>query len=281
MTAGDGSGVLGARDVGRSVPGVDLLDGVDLLAPSGLMTGIVGPNGSGKSTLARCLAGVTAPDRGTVTLDGADLRTLPRRSVARRLAFVEQQAHTDIDHRVLDVVRLGRLPWRSRLGTLDDDADDICREALTEVGMAGTEQRRWSGLSGGERQRVQIARALAQEPAVLVLDEPLNHLDVHHQFELLDLLAAGPRTVVVVLHDLDLAARYCDHLVVLHGGRVAAAGAPEDVLTPGLLADVFRVRGRTVRTPDGLRVDLHGTTSAEVSGVRRPGPPRTPRTDGP
>ncbi|PZE84144.1 ABC transporter ATP-binding protein [Curtobacterium sp. MCBD17_032] len=278
-TTGDASGALGARDLGRSVQGIDLLVGVDLLAPSGRMTGIVGPNGSGKSTLARCLAGVTPPDRGTVTLDGDDLRTRTRRTVARRLAFVEQQAHTDIDHRVLDVVRLGRLPWRSRLGTLDDDADGICREALAHVGMAGTEQRRWSGLSGGERQRVQIARALAQEPAVLVLDEPLNHLDVHHQFELLDLLAAGSRTVVVVLHDLDLAARYCDHLVVLDEGGVAAAGAPEDVLTPDVLADVFRVRGRTVRTPDGLRVELRGTTSAGVSAGRWPGRPRTPRTD--
>jgi iron complex transport system ATP-binding protein len=267
-TSGGGPGVLGAHDLGRTVQGVDLLVGVDLLAPSGLLTGIVGPNGSGKSTLARCLAGVTPPDRGAVTLDDADLRALPRRSAARRLAFVEQQAHTDIDHRVLDVVRLGRLPWRSRLGTLDDDADDVCREALAEVGMAGTEQRRWSGLSGGERQRVQIARALAQDPAVLVLDEPLNHLDVHHQFELLDLLAGGSRTVVVVLHDLDLAVRYCDHLVVLDGGRVAAAGAPEDVLTPGLLAEVFRVRGRTIRTPDGLRVDLLGTITTDVIGGR-------------
>ena len=255
-------GQLEARGVGRSVHGVDLLVGVDLLAPRGRMTGIVGPNGSGKSTLARCLAGVTAPDTGTVTLDGDDLRSLPRRAIARRLAFVEQQGHAEIDHRVLDVVRLGRLPHRSRFGALDDDADGICRSALAEVGMAGTEQRRWSGLSGGERQRVQVARALAQTPDVLVLDEPLNHLDVHHQFELLDLLAGGPRTVVIVVHDLDLAARYCDHLVVLDRGRTTAVGSPADVFTPDLLERVFRVRGRTRRAGASLRIDLVGTASA-------------------
>ncbi|WP_220034487.1 ABC transporter ATP-binding protein [Curtobacterium sp. MCPF17_047] len=238
-----------------------LLAEVDLVAPSGSITGIVGPNGSGKSTLARCLAGVTPPDSGAVLLDGEDLHAFPRRSVARRLAFVEQQGHTEIDHRVLDVVRLGRLPYRSRLGGPDEGSDRICREALVAVGMAGTEQRRWNGLSGGERQRVQIARAFAQEPEVLVLDEPLNHLDVHHQFELLDLLQDGSRTVVVVLHDLDMAARYCDHVVVLSEGRVAAAGAPRTVITPVLLERVFRVRGRTRETPEGLRVDLLGTAS--------------------
>ncbi|PYY31664.1 ABC transporter ATP-binding protein [Curtobacterium sp. MCBD17_030] len=259
--AGSEPGVLVARRVGRSVHGVRLLAEVDLVAPRGSITGIVGPNGSGKSTLARCLAGVTPPDSGAVLLDAADLHALPRRSVARRLAFVEQQGHTEIDHRVLDVVRLGRLPYRSRLGGPDTDSDRICREALAAVGMAGTEQRRWNGLSGGERQRVQIARAFAQEPEVLVLDEPLNHLDVHHQFELLDLLRDGSRTVVVVLHDLDMAARYCDHVVVLSEGRVAAAGAPRTVLTPDLLERVFRVRGRTRETPEGLRVDLRGTAS--------------------
>jgi iron complex transport system ATP-binding protein len=258
-------GRLEARGVGRSVHGVDLLLGVGLVAPPGRMTGIVGPNGSGKSTLARCLAGVTAPDTGTVTLDGDDLRSLPRRALARRLAFVEQQGHAEIDHRVLDVVRLGRLPHRSRLGALDDDADGICRQALDAVGMSGTEQRRWSGLSGGERQRVQVARALAQTPDILVLDEPLNHLDVHHQFELLDLLAAGAQTIVVVLHDLDLAARYCDHLVVLDRGRTTAVGSPADVLTPDLLERVFRVRGRTRRAGASLRIDLDGTASVTDS----------------
>ncbi|PYY52296.1 hypothetical protein DEJ17_16220 [Curtobacterium sp. MCSS17_011] len=273
-------GVLEARDLGRSVHGVDLLTGVDMIAPSGRMTGIVGPNGSGKSTLARCLAGVTPPDHGTVTLDDTDLRTLPRRSVARRLAFVEQQGHAEIDHRVLDVVRLGRLPYRSRLGALDEDADEVCRAALAEVGMAGTDQRRWSGLSGGERQRVQVARALAQTPDVLVLDEPLNHLDVHHQFELLDLLSTGANTVVIVLHDLDLAARYCDHLVVLDGGGVAADGVPADVLDADVLDRVFRVRGTTRRTPHGARVDLHGAASRHRDAGRsrrRPlGPPDQP-----
>ncbi|PZE64338.1 ABC transporter ATP-binding protein [Curtobacterium sp. MCBD17_021] len=263
-----GPSSLEARAVSRSVRGTALIHDVDLTAQPGGVTGIVGPNGSGKSTLARCLAGVTAPERGTVLLAGEDLRGLRRRAVARRLAFVEQAGHTDIDHRVLDVVRLGRLPFRSRLGGPDADGDDVCRGALADVGMDGTEHRRWSGLSGGERQRVQVARALAQQPEVLVLDEPLNHLDIHHQFELLDLLASRSWTVVVVLHDLDLAARYCDHLVVLAGGRVTASGPPGAVLTTELLEQVFRVHGRVHRDTDSgtSRVDLTGS----FPGASRP-----------
>lgn len=261
-TPGGGPATLEARGVGRSVRSTSLIADVDVTAPGGRLTAIVGPNGSGKSTLARCLAGVTRPDRGVVLLDGQDLHRLPRRAVARRLAFVEQEGHTQIDHRVLDVVQLGRLPYRSRLGTTAAEDEEVCRAALRDVGMDGTEQRRWTDLSGGERQRVQVARALAQTPEVLVLDEPLNHLDVHHQFELLDLLADGTRTVVVVLHDLDMAARYCDQVVVMSGGRVEAAGPPVTVLGAALLERVFRVRGRLRETMAGLRVDLDGAGPA-------------------
>lgn len=253
---------LEARGVGRRIGSTDVLREVDLVVPRGRVTGIVGPNGSGKSTLVRTLARLQRPDSGTVQLDGEDLHQHDGRTVARRLAFVEQDSHTDIDHAVIDVVRLGRLPHRPRFAGTTAADDDVCRRALEAVDLLHLVDRRWDTLSGGERKRVQIARALAQEPDVLVLDEPLNHLDVRHQFDVLDLLHSQPWTVLVVLHDLDLAARACHQLVVLDGGRVAAAGAPADVLTPELLADVFQVDGHMTGRDRGTRLELFGPVPA-------------------
>ena len=246
-----GGGSVSAHGLGRVERGAVLLEGVDLHVEGGRVLGIVGPNGSGKSTLVRCLAGITGADEGEVRLDGRPLGEHGGRQVARRLAFVGQETASDIDHRVEDVVRLGRLPHRGRLGGAAREDDDLCLRALADVGLEGFGRRRWSGLSGGERQRVQVARALAQQPAVLVLDEPLNHLDVRHQFDLLRLLAERPMTVVVVLHDLALAARWCDELLVLADGRAEASGPPADVLHESSLAEVFGVRG-SVRVRDGV-----------------------------
>jgi len=249
-------GTLSATGVGRVERGAVLLEGVDLEVAGGRVLGVVGPNGSGKSTLVRCLAGLVPPDSGEVLLDGTSLGELGARRVARCLAHVGQETASDIDHRVDDVVRLGRLPHRGRFGGASREDDDIAGDALAAVGLTGFERRRWSGLSGGERQRVQVARALAQQPTVLVLDEPLNHLDVRHQFDLLRLLAEGSATVVLVLHDLALAARWCDNLLVLSGGRAVASGPPADVLDEALLADVFGVRGRVQRRGDATVVEL-------------------------
>jgi len=242
---------LEARGLRWSAGGMLILDEVTLEARPGSLLGVIGPNGSGKSSLARSLAGLLTPDGGRVLLDGQDTARMRRRELARHLAFVEQETSTDVDLRVGDVVRLGRLPFHSRFDDSSAEDDRISRSSLEDVGLAGFERRRWSTLSGGERQRVQVARALAQRPSVLVLDEPLNHLDVHHQFELLDLVATSTTTVVIVLHDIPLAARYCDDLLVLNGGRVAAFGPPRTVLTEPLLADVFRVHGR-VHHHDGI-----------------------------
>jgi len=243
-----------------------ILEDVDVSVGAGHVLGVVGPNGSGKSTLVRCLAGITPADIGTVTLDGDALRDLGVRGVARRLAFVGQAEHTDINHRVDDVVRLGRLPHRGRFGGTTAADTTICEAALAAVGLEGFGTRHWNGLSGGERQRVHIARALAQEPQVLILDEPLNHLDIHHQFELLDLLRALPTTIVLVLHDIPLAARYCDELLVLDEGRAVAAGSPAHVLSPSLIADVFRVQADVRRSDRQVKVELVGTRTSATTG---------------
>ncbi|WP_320669318.1 ABC transporter ATP-binding protein [Patulibacter defluvii] len=240
---------LAARDVRWAAGERLIVDGVSLDVASGSTLGLLGPNGSGKSSLLRLLAGVRRPSGGAVLLDGDDLTTLRRRTVARRLAVVEQQAGTEVDLTVLDVVRLGRIPHRRAWdGERPEDARAVA-EAIARTDLQDQLRQPWATLSGGERQRVQIARALAQEPRELLLDEPTNHLDVHHQLDLLTLVAALPVTTVIALHDLNLAAMFCDRLVVLSAGRVVAGGPPAEVLTPELIEDVYRVR--SVVTPDG------------------------------
>ncbi|OZM83331.1 ABC transporter ATP-binding protein [Pseudonocardia sp. MH-G8] len=241
--------------VGRDVL---VLDGVDLDVAAGAFVGLLGPNGSGKSTLLRLLAGVHRPDAGAVRLDGRDLRELPRRAAARRIALLAQESATEVDMTVLDAVLLGRIPHRARWGPLA--ADDVRRaeHTLDLLDAGALRDRRWSELSGGERQRVAIARALAQDPDVLLLDEPTNHLDVRHQLAVLELLAASPRTVVAALHDVGLAARYCDAVAVLHEGAVHAAGPPAQVLTPELLEKVYGVGAEITTGSDG-RPRIHLT----------------------
>ncbi|MEU2026649.1 ABC transporter ATP-binding protein [Streptomyces sp. NPDC016469] len=240
---------LRADGVSREAGGRLLLDGVTLAPEPGTTVGLIGPNGSGKSTLLRILAGVLAPHAGVVTLDGGSLTAVGRRAVARRVAVVDQHAVTQDELRVLDVVRLGRIPHR-RAWSAPTDADAAAvDEALERTGLTGRRDQSWHTLSGGERQRVQIARALAQQPRELLLDEPTNHLDIQHQLDLLSLVASLPLTAVVALHDLNLAAMFCDQIVVLSGGRAVAGGPPGQVITEQLIEDVYRVR--SVVTPDG------------------------------
>ena len=238
---------LRAHRVTRTAAGRLILDGVGIAPVPGTTVGLLGPNGSGKSTLLRLLSGVLSPASGVVTLDGSPLADLGRRDIARRVAVVEQQTDTQVELTVLDVVRLGRTPHR-RAWTPASPADEqAVHDALARTGLTGLARQSWHTLSGGERQRVQIARALAQEPRELLLDEPTNHLDIQHQLDLLTLVTSLPVTSVVALHDLNLAAMYCDQLVVLREGRVVACGRPGDVLTEELIAEVYGVRAAVTR----------------------------------
>ncbi|GIG26238.1 putative F420-0 ABC transporter ATP-binding protein [Cellulomonas denverensis] len=230
----DGAGVrLGGRWV---------VDGVDATPPPGALTGLLGPNGAGKSTLLRLIAGLLAPEAGAVLVDGRPVHDLPRRDRARRIALLEQESSSTVPLTVREVVALGRIPFRTLWGA-DAGAgeDDPVERALLATGAAHLADRPWDALSGGERQRVHIARALAQEPELLLLDEPTNHLDVAAQLALLRFVRDLHRTTVAALHDLNLAAAYCDHVLVLSQGVLVAAGDPRDVLTPELVARVYGV----------------------------------------
>lgn len=253
-----------ARRVSWTRGGTLVVDGVSVHPEPGSTVGLLGPNGSGKSSLLRLLQGAARPDAGEVLLDGAALSSLRRREVARAVAVVTQHAETDADIVVRDVVRLGRTPHRPLFGGSSADDERAIDEALVRVGLADKADRLWHTLSGGERQRAQIARALAQNPRELLLDEPTNHLDIRHQLEILALVAALPVTSVIALHDLNLAAMFCDSVLVLRSGRVVAAGAPQDVLTPELIADVYGVRAR-------VSTDAGGRSTIVFDGHLTPG----------
>ncbi|WP_404870459.1 ABC transporter ATP-binding protein [Kitasatospora griseola] len=240
---------LALDDLHVALAGRDVVAGVHLVAESGEIAGLIGPNGSGKSTLLRAVYRHLAPRAGRVLLDGRDLTALSRAEAARQLAALPQERGEAFELTVRQMVGLGRLPHQRAFAA--DSAEDRAQtaRALDRVGMGGHAERRFAELSGGERQRVLLARALAQQPEVLVLDEPTNHLDIRHQVELLALLRAQRATTLVALHDLNAAASVCDRLHVLAGGTLVASGPPREVLTADLLAEVFGVRAAVTAHP--------------------------------
>jgi iron complex transport system ATP-binding protein len=246
--------VLSCSSLELHIREVELLHQIHLDIRRGETLGLVGPNGSGKSTLLKLLAGVRAPSRGAVHLNGQDLKALSRRTIAQTLAVVEQQADTLDAISVFDAVALGRTPWLSALSPWSKADEDIVHQALRDVDATHLCRRTWRSLSGGERQRVHIARALAQRPQILLLDEPTNHLDIQHQLAILHVVHALPVTTVVALHDLNQALT-CDRLAVLEKGRMVALGKPLEVLTPRRLLETFGVHAHYLIDPfDGAHI---------------------------
>jgi iron complex transport system ATP-binding protein len=279
-----------AADPGRlSARGVDLgygdrlvVEGVDLDPVDGGITAIIGPNGCGKSTLLRALGRLLAPRAGTVLLDGKDIHTLRTKDVARTLGLLPQAPSAPEGLTVADLVARGRHPHQSWLRQWSRDDERVVAEALSWTGMTGLEDRTLDELSGGQRQRAWLSMALAQDTGVLLLDEPTTYLDIAHAVEVLDLVDRlhddRGCTVVMVLHDLTLAARYADRLVVMKDGRVAASGDPAQVLTAELVEDVFGIRaavvpdpvsGRPLVLPIGTRHVLPGLAPVVPLDVRQ------------
>ncbi|HWM40497.1 MAG TPA: ABC transporter ATP-binding protein [Streptomyces sp.] len=222
---------------------------VELDCAAGEMLALVGPSGSGKSTVLRTVYRHLRPSSGRVLLDGADVHVLPPAQAARRIGALPQERGSDVELTVYEMVAMGRIPYQRAFEGADAADRRAVQEALEQVELTGHTQRPFTALSGGERQRVLLARALAQQPEVLVLDEPTNHLDIRRQTELICLLGALGRTTLISLHDLNAAAALCDRLIVLSKGRVVASGPPRDVLTPPVLLDVFGVRAAVVDHP--------------------------------
>ncbi|MGI5240713.1 ABC transporter ATP-binding protein [Dactylosporangium sp. CA-139066] len=230
--------------------GTTVVDAVELHVQPGELVGLLGPNGCGKSTVLRTVYRALRPAAGAVRVDGRDLwRDVGIREAARHTAALPQEYGGDFPFTVAETVLAGRTPHKRHLD--GDTAADaaIVLAALEQVGLPGHAGRLVHTLSGGEKQRVLLARALAQQPRLLVLDEPTNHLDITAQLQQLRLIRRLRLTTLAALHDLNHAAAFCDRVYVLHHGRVVAAGPPADVLTPGLIARIFHVRARLGTNP--------------------------------
>lgn len=240
-----------AQDLQVTLEGNHILKGVTLEAGAGELVGVIGPNGSGKSTLLKCLYRQLPPQGGAVYLNGRDLAEENRRESAKKIGVVAQHNDKGFDFTVLDMVLLGRSPHKKPLERDTQQDYAIAKEALREVGLEELAHRSMATLSGGERQRVILARALAQQTPCLILDEPTNHLDVQYQLQLMELVKGLSRTVVAALHDLNLAAMYCQKLYLLEEGRVVAQGTPEEVLTPARIGAVYGVGAEVVSASDG------------------------------
>jgi len=245
--------VITASRLQVALSGEPIIKDVSFQIGRGSFTGILGPNGSGKTTLLRAMAGLI-PFSGSLLLENKPVSAWSPRAMATRLAFVRQSHMIPFDFKVEELVLLGRSPHKNLLSSYDQFDFSLVRDALRLVDMSGFSSRSYASLSGGEQQRVFLARALVQEADILLLDEPTTYLDVHHQYEFLQhvrSLVDNGITVVGAFHDLELAARFCDHLIVFSGGQISADGSPQGVLDTELLARVFRMNAQVHQTSEG------------------------------
>ncbi len=246
-----------ARRLSAGYHETQVLHDIDVEIPSGKITAVVGANACGKSTFLRALARLIAPTDGQVLLDGVQIQKIPSRSLARQMGLLPQTPVAPEGITVLDLVSRGRYPHQGLFSRWTSTDDRAVAHALSATRLEALVERPVDTLSGGQRQRVWIAMALAQDTDILLLDEPTTYLDIHHQVEVLDLLVDLNRdrgiTVVMVLHDLNLAARYADHLLAMAAGRVFSSGAPEQVLTEEMVRQVFDLESRIITDPTSGR----------------------------
>jgi len=240
---------LDVQGVRWQVDAQQIISDIRLNVERGEFIGLLGPNGSGKSTLLRCIYRSLKPDAGSIVLDGEDLLAMSPQEAARKMAVVLQENQLQFDFTVRDMVLMGRTPHKSAFDADTTDDWDIVNQALMQVNLVDLAERSFMTLSGGEKQRVLIARALAQQAEFLVLDEPTNHLDIRYQLDILDLVSGFDVTTLMALHDLNLAALYCDRLYVLKAGEVVASGTPDDIFTAELIRDVYQVEAEVRQHP--------------------------------
>ena len=228
-----------------------VLNNISLNIKKNKFTGIIGPNGSGKSTLLKCMYRILQPTEGFIYIDGKELSKYSIRETAQKQAVLAQHNYYNFDFEVLDVVLMGRSPYKKAME--QDNAEDylLAKESLKIVGMEAFMHSNFSVLSGGEQQRVMLARALTQNTQCLILDEPTNHLDIKYQIQLLNIVKTRGLTILAAIHDLNMAAMYCDEIIAMRNGCILKTGTPEDVFTKEFIYDVFEVQTEIIRRADG------------------------------
>lgn len=258
------SAIIKAQNICVSINDKEIVHNLSLEIPEGKVTAIIGPNGCGKSTTLKALSRIL-PYKGSVCFKGQEMTSFSQREFAKCLAILTQSPQAPSDLTVNDLVEMGRFPHRSFLGRGGKDDKEHVEWALAQTGVTAMRNRLLNTLSGGERQRAWIAMALAQRPEVLLLDEPTTYLDICHQLEIMQLIVRLNQelglTVVMVVHDLNHAIMYADHVVVVKAGKLVTSGAPREIITADLLADVFRVKADEFTLSNDLRalvpVDLY------------------------
>lgn len=240
--------------VSYAIGSVPILRDVSLQVRPGEFVGILGPNGSGKSTLLKTIYKVLRPSDGDILVDGHSVLSMSNRELARRVAVVAQESEAAFDYTVREVVLMARYPAKKLTDAYGADDLQIVADALDTVGMSHLASRGYLSLSGGEKQRVQVARAFAQQTPVMILDEPTNHLDIGSQIKTLQLLKASGKTILAALHDLSIAARFCDRIYLLHHGQVVDSGLPHQVLTGPRIRQLYDIDAEPFQYEEQLYV---------------------------
>lgn len=248
---------LKVSDLSYCVDGVQLLNKIGLEVRDGEFVGLIGPNGCGKSTLLKNIYRVHRPHRNAVLLDGTDILNFTSKALARQMAVMAQENSMEFNFTVSEMVLFGRYSHHKLLQ--GDSAADrrLCRNCLAEVGLEGYEDRSFQSLSGGEKQRVLLARTLMQESPLIILDEPTNHLDVSHQYRIMDILRRSDATVFSSIHDLNLAALYCDRLILMLNGEIIATGTPEELITPNYIRQCFGIEALVNTNPITKKLQVY------------------------
>lgn len=239
-----------------SIDNEEILKDISFDIKNGAFVGIIGPNGSGKSTLLKNIYRVYKPSSGKIILDERVLSKLKEKECAQKIAVLAQESNTYFDFTVEQIVKMGRYPYKSIFEDYSKEDLQIVRQTLQKVGLENDMNRTFSTLSGGEKQRALIARALVQNADFLILDEPTNHLDIGYQIQLMDLVKNLKMTTLAAIHDINLAAMYCDYLIVIHKGKIIKVGSPEEVITVALLKEIFGVNAYVGINPINKKIQV-------------------------
>ncbi len=242
---------IACKEISVEISGKKIVKSVSMRGEGNRFIGVIGPNGSGKSTLLKCMYRVLKPSGGTVYLDNTAIESLSYRESAQKLAVVAQHNYYNFDFTVQEVVMIGRAPHKRAMERDNARDFEIVRRALEKVEMQGYRDRIFSTLSGGEQQRIILARALAQNTKCLILDEPTNHLDVKYQLQILDVVKSMDLTVITALHDLNIAAMYCDYLYILKDGELKYKGTPRELFKENIIKEIYEVDAKIMEDESG------------------------------